>query len=172
MKVIPLPTELRVAVGFSHKVIINAADVALMVGTTSGGFQIFPDVLPKSPITQPDYSLPRGTCIARVGFQLIVPFSGGLVSALVMALGDGGNGTRYLTYALTDLLTASGNTLDCGVADSPYVFTQADTAAGTTNALFASFVSTGGNFDALTAGQVEVYFDLQLLNRLTVIGEP
>jgi hypothetical protein len=172
MKLIPLSSEERIHMGFSHKVIVTFAD--LTAAATTQTLILFPDASPADVLgTQSaGYTLPSGTYIAKCGFQLITPFSGGSVSALTVGIGDGGSATRYSASNASDLFTTSSNTKNASVGGTGYTFTQSDVAAGNVAAVTALFTATGGNLSTLTAGVVELYIAVHRLNDLTVDTEP
>jgi hypothetical protein len=174
MKLIPLPLEVRALTGASHKVIVDYTDISAAALTKT--IQLIPDLSPADNLGLPvstNFSLPAGTEIRDAGWMLITPFTGGVVSSLVVDIGIGGTATKFVANATTDLFTAlATNTKGCGRTNVTYTFTQADVITGTVCAMVALFTAVGANLSALTAGQMEIYFALNRVNLLATIGEP
>jgi len=163
MKIIPLGTEARANLGFSHKVIITYADLTSAAANQTLTF--LPDA------TTPG-QLPAGFAVMRSGYRLITPFTGSTISAATLDLGDKASASRYIAANATDLYTASGtNTKDSVVSTTSYAFSSKD-VADTNAQLTAKISATGANVNAATAGRLEIYLLLGWMADGDPITEP
>jgi hypothetical protein len=169
MKIIPLPFETVALTGFTHKVSIFSTD--LTSAALNQTFTIFPDGsvdgynqqtgLPMQDTTL--IQLPAGFTVEKVTSRLVVPFTGGAITAATLTVGDKASAARYIAAASTDLFTAIGaggtNTKDCVASATTYAFSSND--ATNANALVtATIATTGANVNAATAGQVDILLAL------------
>lgn len=165
MKIIPLPSETRLNSGFSVKVRVAYTDVNATAGLTKT-LTLYPDGTGQ---------LPAGFAVRRVGYQLITPFTGGAVATCTLDLGDKASASRYLAAANSDLFTAiATNTkafVMAGALVAGYAFQPVD-VTNTNAQLTGLFTTTVANLNALTAGLVEIYYELIDLSRLDDPIEP
>lgn len=163
MKIIPLPSETRINLGYTHKVILTYADCTAAALTQT--FTIFPDAATPG-------QLAAGFQVQASAIRMITPFSGGSISAMAIDIGDKASVGRYIANANTDLFTASAtNTKDNVVSATRYAFAGAD-VANTNAQLTAKLTAVGGNLNTATAGRVEIYLDLAPLADGDVVVEP
>lgn len=114
-----------------------------------------------------DMFFPGGFIIERAYLSLIVPFSGGSVSAATLSIGSTGTPTTYL--AATNVFTgatASGNvTVAAGAGlGNPLGGVATPTAVSTVR---FQLITTTANANTLTAGTADVYLVLRALSLRT-----
>jgi hypothetical protein len=163
MKVIALPSQSGSRI---VKIILTYKD--LTAAATTQTINLFPD-----PAGQAAQTLaPIGTALIFSSVRLKTPFTGGSISAMTLALGDKGSGTRYIASASTDLFTAiASNTKDNVASTTAFAFTGSLFAAS--NTVFTClFTSTSDNVNAATAGRVEILLELMELFRFDDPVEP
>jgi hypothetical protein len=130
--------------GATHRLTILYTDLSSTAATS-----LTTQILPVTAST----TLPADTLIDVMLVNVVTAFVGTSISALTLKLGDGSDDDRFLTAALTDLLTATSRGVRLSTGN--YCFTAADTVDGI-------FTATGANLTALTAGQVDIWLKIVL----------
>jgi hypothetical protein len=159
MKIIPLPSETQLRLGFNTKIVLDYTDLSgtgvasgnnpypFTSAWTSGTAQA---VLPPNALGASSVTFPAGCQIAPGAVMNVVTAftsSAGAITTLTLSLGDGGSSTRF--FNAVDLKTA-------GYTGSTVVYTY--TAADTVDAVATI---TGQTLASLNAGQVEIYCNLR-----------
>jgi hypothetical protein len=159
MKLIPLPFETTALKGWTHKVIITAADVAALGAATTGTLQIVPDVAADTN--------PAGMAVLAAALNLTTAFdaSDAAINSLTVEIGDGGDTNRFL--GPTEIAVDGTEILFevSRVTTFPYGYTAAD-------GIDAFFTVGGGAsplLNEINSGQVEIYLRLQDLNEMEVV---
>lgn len=150
MKSIVLPSETRRTTGYSRKVILTWEDIKAW---TSGTAQA---LIPENALGAATVTGKANIAVARWITNVTQAFAGGAGLTLTLSIGDGGGATRHVNARD---LTALG--MVAGTHDA-YVYTAADTIDATATAGVAAITT-------LTAGIVEIYFDLVDLNDLALV---
>jgi hypothetical protein len=149
---VTLTPEERDATGFTHKVIITAADVAALTSGTA--VAIFP-------VYGGAATLPAGTYLAGSAWNVTTAFtfSSGDTGTLVAIVGDGGDTDRYVvstTVKTAGPLVGPSTTRE-------FIYTSADT-------IDAIFTAATQAITLVDAGVIEIYLkvcDLNALQRAT-----
>ena len=129
-----LSADEAAASGLTHRVKLTHADLA--AGTTVTTVTLL--------------TLQAGQFVAETGHRLITDFAGG-GSALTVALGNASGTTAY--GAAKELLGTEIDYWRTSIATPP---TGAADQAGETEAVIATFTSTGSTGDAQTAGEINI----------------
>lgn len=147
MKHIRLSNEEAALSGFTHKAIIPYTDLVAL-GATAAGVVVVG-------------TYTAGTLLAAAAHKLVTPFDGGATSALAMIMGWNGATTddddgliaasREVHLDATEVLYGDGT----GAAFATLRTGYAALDAGN---IEVKFTATGGNLDALTTGEVHVYW--------------
>ena len=140
--------------GYNRKLILTFAD---LLTWTSGTGQA---VIPENALAKATITLPANTAVGRWITNVVTPFavSGQTITSFTLSLGDGSGATRHVNAV--DLKTAA---LTAGTV-AQYVYTAADTIDAT-----ATFTLSAHTIAELTAGVVEIYYDLVDLNDLVAV---
>jgi hypothetical protein len=120
MKTIVLTDIEREELGFTHKLVLTAADV---LDKTSGtAFAVFPKLAGAD-------TMPAGLLVKAAAIRLITACSKstGTLTAATLSIGDGGSGTRYIN-AFDVLAGVASSHVQSGV---PYAMTAADNIKAT-----------------------------------------
>jgi len=146
MTITPLPLETSAASGFTHKVTITHAD--LTDADTSQTLAIYPE----------SGSFAAGTCVTRVGYNLVTEFDDAedAVSDMNLYVGDDGSTTRWVNGVE---VSEKGTAVAYGISATANCYTAANTVD-------AIFITTGGNLDTLDTGEVQIYLAVTDLNSL------
>ena len=156
MQLIPLGSEAIINKGFSHKIILDYADVAAGGAATTTTKQIFPEGTG---------TFAAGLAVLRCAAKLVTAFdfSDAGITSLTLEVGDGTDPNRFLDSMElavdgTEVLYKIG-----AVATSPYAYLVADGI----DALFT--VANGGSplVNECTSGKVEIYLLLSDLSDMT-----
>lgn len=140
--------------GFTHKVVITFADLTALGAVASG-------VVPLATYT-------AGLGCTKAAFRLVTAFTGGATSALALDVGHNGATTddpdsildNYEVHSTgTEIFFGDGNGAVFATLRTGYYPLD----AGTYEALFTA---TGGNLNALTAGEVNIYLRLEDLTKV------
>lgn len=131
----------------THKVVIEAVDVAALGANASGAIPIFPE----------SGTFPPGTLIRFANGVLTTPFdfSDAGITSLLVELGDGGDPDRLL--AQTQIAVDGTEVLNFTSAGLAHAYPVADT-------LDATFTCANGGTPTLAecnAGRLELYFHVQ-----------
>lgn len=153
MKTLPLPAESVALTGYSHKVIIEAADVAALATDTAA-----------LPIIPASGTFAAGLVCERVALKVVTPFefSDGDINSLLAEVGDGGDTDRLC--AQTE--TFSGSEVPFFASATNYAYAAADSIDVT----FTAAGGLGPLLSACTVGELEVYLKLVNLNELESVA--
>ena len=146
MKIRTLSNEEAAQSGYNVVVNLFATD---LVGETSG--TLF-EILAKFTTA---VNIPAGSALLRAAAKVKTAFAGTGITVLTLKVGDDGDDDRAM--AAFDLLTAPGYFVNPSTL--PYVFAAANTVDGIATA-------TGGALSALTAGEVDLFFFINDLNKI------
>lgn len=161
-KLIPFNAETRSRTGFSHKVIIDFAAIALGGANTTLTVQLVPGSTLN--VTVPGTgTFPAGMTCLRVAINLITAFdfSDAAINSLLLEIGDGGSTARYM--AQTEI-AVDGTEVPFKVGQTGFSYLVAD-------GIDAKFTVAGGASPTMaecTSGKVEIYLSLVDLNDLAV----
>jgi hypothetical protein len=137
---------------FTHKQVLTYADVT---GKTSGtAFDIYPSL--------GTTTFPVGTKVNEVALRLKTLFVSASMTECDITIGDGGDADRFLNSSSiggTNTPPTAGVWYISDMAKTPYVFTAADT-------IEAVITVTGGSLATLTAGEIEIYYNLSDVSKL------
>lgn len=158
MKWILLSPTQAVHLNATHKVVINAADVAALGSGTTGTIALFPRT----------GTFPAGTRVQFAAINLITPFdaSDASINSLLIEVGDGGDTDRLLTQ--TQLAVDGTEILFASSAGLAYAYPVADTV----DALFTVAGGASPTLAEINAGEVEIYFRVSDLNDLEASDSP
>jgi hypothetical protein len=140
--------------GFTHKVVITFADLTALGAVASGTVALA--------------TYTAGLGCTKAAFRLVTAFTGGATSALALDVGHNGATTddpdsildNYEVHSTgTEILFGDGNGAVFATLRTGYYPLD----AGTYEALFTA---TGGNLNALTAGEVNIYLRLEDLTKV------
>jgi len=140
--------------GFTHKTVITFADLVALGAVSSGVVSLA--------------TYTAGLGCTKAAFRLVTAFVGGATSALSLKVGHNGVTTDdddsiIAAYELhstgTEIFFGDGN----GAAFATLRTGYYPLDAGTYEALFTA---TGGNLNALTAGEVNIYLKLEDLTKV------
>lgn len=148
MKEIPLTTIERQQGGFTHKFVLNEADLTITTAATGQAITL--------------KTLPIGTYVGACAIKLPTPFAQAGDAAnntTTMSLGDGGSATRYAAS-----IELNGN----GVSIAYKEGTNTRLAYTSAGALIATFGATasGKNLAALDSGEVHILATIVDLTQL------
>jgi len=159
-----LSPEVEQALGFTHKLVLNYADV---IALTSGTAYSFLPVRSAAGVlsietaaaaTTAGRTIAAGVRVTNSGVRVTTAFVG--TGTLVMIVGDGGDTARYAPSTTLTSAAYFASTLKM-----PYLYTTADTI---------DFIITAGtDITTFTAGEVEIYLgiqDLAALNKPTTLA--
>lgn len=154
MNTLKLSNEEAAISGFSHKVILTFADLAALGAVASGAIAIFP------------YT--AGMLFKAAAFKLVTAFDGGATSALTIDVGHNG--------ATTDDDDSLINGIQVHADDTEILYQDGNGAAFATlrtgyaaldaGNIEATFAATGGNLNALTAGEIHIYLGVVDLTKI------
>ncbi len=155
MKLIPLSVTDQVTLLATHKVLIEAADVAALGSGTSAALQILPTT----------GTLPAGTVVRFAGLRLVTAFdaSDAGINSLLVEIGDGVDPDRFL--AQTQIAVDGTEILWAAAGGLTFAYASAD-------AIDATFTVAGGGTPTLAeinAGAVEIYLHVRQLADLNVV---
>lgn len=148
MKTLTLSNEEANRTGFTTKAILTFADLAALGAVTSGAIVLAP------------YT--AGTACQQAAYKVVTAFDGGATSALALDVGWNGATTddadglldNFEVHAdATEVLYGLGN----GAAFATLLTGYAALDAGNFE---ATFTATGGNLNALTAGEIHIYLKI------------
>lgn len=147
MKTVPLSPTDRELYHATHKIIVGYADLVAVptASTATGSFALIPA----------SGTFPAGTKVYNAAFKISSnTWAATSMTSLTITIGDGGSATRFL--ASTEILLANTEVVHFSnvAATAPYTYLVADTVD-----LF--FTPTGANTSALTAGEIEIYLDVE-----------
>lgn len=109
--------------------------------------------------TFPHKAFPANVWVKKVYTRLITEFSGGAISAATISIGDAGNDDEWTD--LVDIFTGASTTHAFDTADADAVFAAAqDPVAETAYAPLITIATTTANVNVLTAGEVDIWFEL------------
>lgn len=150
MQIIPLTEEEAASTGFTHKMKILAADLALLTSGTAAS--IYPGFNGAT-------TFAAGLYVRDAASVVVTPFtsSGGAITTLTLSVGDGNSATAYINAQ--DLKTAGYTAAFNGT--KPAIYSAADT-------IDATVTIVGQTMASINAGEVHVYMaltDLALLDR-------
>jgi hypothetical protein len=140
--------------GFTHKVVITFADLTALGAVASGTVALA--------------TYTAGLGCTKAAFRLVTAFTGGATSALALDVGHNGATTddpdsildNYEVHSTgTEIFFGDGNGAVFATLRTGYYPLD----AGTYEALFTA---TGGNLNALTAGEVNIYLRLEDLTKV------
>lgn len=140
--------------GFTHKVVITFADLTALGAVASGVVSLA--------------TYTAGLGCTKAAFRLVTAFTGGATSALALDVGHNGATTddpdsiidNYEVHSTgTEIFFGDGNGAVFATLRTGYYPLD----AGVYEALFTA---TGGNLNALTAGEVNIYLRLEDLTKV------
>ena len=140
--------------GYTHKSVITFADLVALGAVSSGVVSLA--------------TYTAGLGCTKAAFRLVTAFTGGATSALALDVGHNGATTddpdsildNYEVHSTgTEILFGDGNGAVFATLRTGYYPLD----AGTYEALFTA---TGGNLNALTAGEVNIYLKLEDLTKV------
>lgn len=147
MKLLPLTAAERAQSGFTHKVSVKLADIPAGTGATD--LQIFPKA---------GSTFPAGTMIGRIAVALITTLAGGSLSTCTLTVKDVTLGTTYI----------AAYSVYTGATPLAYKATNTTLAYLAADALKLVFTPGANNLNGLTAGEIEVYFELRSLPDMVI----
>lgn len=163
-KLIQLSPGIEQSLGFTDKLVLNAADVAALTSGTAYSFKPVRSATGTLSIetaaaaTTASRTLAAGVRVTVSAVRVTTAFVG--TGTLVMIVGDGGDTARY---APSTTLTAAA--YFASTLKMPFLYTTADTV---------DFIITAGtDITTFTAGEVEIYLgiqDLAALNRPAILA--
>jgi hypothetical protein len=138
----------------THKIVIDAADVAALGSGTTGTLAIFPAT----------GTFPAGTTARFAGLNLKTPFdfSDAAINSLLIEVGDGGDTDRLLTQTQTALDGTEILYKVEGAVTQPYAYLVADTI----DVLFTVAGGASPTLAETTVGEVEIYLHITSLRRV------
>lgn len=140
MKVVPMTVEEAATSGFTHKINLKVADLA----NTS-----------TSTLNQNLITLGAGAVVKGAAYAIRTAITGTSLTNIVLNLGD--NGT-------TNVWT---NAADIGYTSAvDYAITNTAKAFLTTSTLVAQIISTGTTMDAVSAGEIDIFFHIADLTKM------
>lgn len=146
MKIIELGIEEMARTGFTHKAIIQAA---VQIGQTTGDFT--------AAATTQTYNLgpvvPLGAIVDNCAVKVVTALSGGAVSAATIQVGYTGTTNGFI--AATTVFTGATTPIVAAGADLASTPGKGFTAA---TQLVAVLTTTTANVNALTAGELHIYW--------------
>ena len=148
MQIIPLTLNEAGFGGFTHKIVLTAADVILL--TSGVAASIYPGFNGSA-------TFPAGLYVKDAALRVVTAFaySGANNGTLTATVGDGNSATVFI--ASTDMKTA-GYTAGFN-STKPQLYSVADT-------IDAFFTAATQAITALVAGEVHVYLEVVAINQL------
>ena len=157
MDLIPLPKETTALTGYTHKVVVDYADVAALGASAAATLAIYPGT----------GTFPAGTVCDRVALNLVTAFdfSDAGITSLLVEVGDAGSTARLCAQTQ---IAVDGTEVLFFAQQTSYAYLVADT-------IDAVFTAANGGSPLLsecTSGKLEIYLGLHDLNNLEVISQP
>jgi hypothetical protein len=148
MKIIALSEAESSFYGFTHRANISFAGGDFTAAATTQTYTLM--------------TLAAGMLVKKAALRLITALSGGAVSACVALVGKTGTTNAYVTS--TNVFT--GSTIITKAGDGASFNQACGEAFDAASALIVTITTTGANVNALTAGEINVFFSVVDLLKL------
>jgi hypothetical protein len=154
MKTYSISNEEAARSGFTHKFVLDFADVAALGANAAGAIALMP------------YT--AGTLFRSAAFKLVTAFDGGATSTMVLDVGHNGATTDDPDSLIDNVVVHLDGTEVNYQDGNGAVFATLRTgyAAEDAGNIEATFTATGGNLNLITSGEIHIYLGVTDLTKI------